>query len=62
MMDFVAGYFREYWGVLLGCAFAQFVLPKITDPLFERWVKARVRKRMRKEASKVRLGASQHQH
>jgi hypothetical protein len=60
MMEFVAGYFREYWGVLLGCAFAQFVLPKITDPLFDRWVKARVRKRMLREASKLNLGAPRH--
>ncbi|SAL19343.1 hypothetical protein AWB74_00659 [Caballeronia arvi] len=31
MLNFVLGFFREYWPVVLACAFAKFVIPPAVD-------------------------------
>ncbi|SAK52108.1 hypothetical protein AWB75_01645 [Caballeronia catudaia] len=31
MLNFVLGFFREYWPVVLACAIAKFVIPPAVD-------------------------------
>jgi hypothetical protein len=31
MLNFVLGFFREYWPVVLTCAIARFVIPPVVD-------------------------------
>lgn len=34
MLNFVLGFFREYWPVVVACAFARFGVPVLVDWLF----------------------------
>ncbi|SAK39410.1 hypothetical protein AWB76_00062 [Caballeronia temeraria] len=34
MLNFVLGFFREYWPVVVTCAFARFGVPPLVDWLF----------------------------
>ncbi|GJH15607.1 hypothetical protein CBA19CS22_03715 [Caballeronia novacaledonica] len=39
MMNFVLGFFREYWPVVVACAFARFGVPVVVDWLFRNFAK-----------------------
>ena len=39
MVTFVLGFFREYWPVVVACAFARFGVPVVVDWLFRNFVK-----------------------
>ncbi|MDR5736457.1 MULTISPECIES: hypothetical protein [unclassified Caballeronia] len=36
MLDFVMGFFRDYWPLVLMCAFGQFGMPRLLDWQFRR--------------------------
>jgi hypothetical protein len=39
MLNFVLGFFREYWPVVVACAFARFGVPVLVDWLFRHFDK-----------------------
>ncbi len=39
MLNFVLGFFREYWPVVIACAFARYGVPVVVDWLFRTFAK-----------------------
>jgi hypothetical protein len=53
MWNLIVGFFKEYWGVLLTCAFMQYYIPRSDGALLDRYIKWRVRRVRAKRALKA---------